>query len=65
MFNKFSRFTKKVPTLSSIKKAHKLIQPHIHNTPILTNQTINELVGANLFFKCENFQKGGAFKVGL
>jgi len=49
-------------TLDTIIQAHERIKPHIHRTPILTNQTINELVGASVFFKCENFQKIGAFK---
>ncbi len=44
-------------------KAHDRIKPYIHNTPVLTSKLINELVGANLFFKCENFQKMGAFKM--
>ncbi|HLW33748.1 MAG TPA: pyridoxal-phosphate dependent enzyme [Aequorivita sp.] len=46
-----------------IIKAHNRIKPYIHNTPVLTSKLINELVGANLFFKCENFQKMGAFKM--
>jgi threonine dehydratase len=45
-----------------IREAHDRIRPFIHHTPVLTNQTINDLVGAELFFKCENFQKIGAFK---
>jgi len=49
-------------TLDTIIQAHERIKPHINRTPILTNQTINELVGASVFFKCENFQKIGAFK---
>lgn len=46
-----------------IEAAHNRIKPYIHNTPILTSQSINEMVGAELFFKCENFQKIGAFKM--
>lgn len=49
-------------TLDTIIQAHERIKPYIHRTPVLTNQTINDLVGASLFFKCENFQKIGAFK---
>ncbi len=52
----------KIPTLDNIKQAAYRIAPHIHNTPVLTCQALNDLTGANLFFKCENFQKGGAFK---
>ncbi len=44
-------------------KAHERIKPFIHNTPVLTSQQINKITGANLFFKCENFQKMGAFKM--
>jgi len=42
---------------------HKRIEPYIHNTPILTSQLINNIVDADIFFKCENFQKMGAFKM--
>jgi len=50
------------PTLSDIQAAHLRIQPFIHRTPILTSSAINEIAGCELFFKCENFQKVGAFK---
>ncbi len=49
-------------TLNAITQAHERIRPYIHRTPIFTNQTINDLAGASIFFKCENFQKIGAFK---
>ena len=39
------------------------IQEYIHNTPVLTSQLLNKITGAHLFFKCENFQKMGAFKM--
>lgn len=42
---------------------HKKIQPYIHNTPVLTSSQLNERSGAELFFKCENFQRMGAFKM--
>jgi len=42
---------------------HTRIKPHIHNTPVLSSSLINEIVDAQLFFKCENFQKMGAFKM--
>ena len=51
-----------LPTFSDIQAAHKLIKPYIHRTPVLTSQSINALMGCELFFKCENFQKVGAFK---
>lgn len=50
------------PTLIDIRAAHQRIKSHIHQTPVLTCDTLNELIGAKLFFKCENFQKVGAFK---
>ena len=52
-----------IPTFDDVKAAHERIKPHIHRTPVLTSSYFNELVGAELFFKCENFQKAGAFKV--
>jgi threonine dehydratase len=48
--------------LQTIQEAHNRIRQYIHRTPILTCQTINQLTGAELYFKCENFQKIGAFK---
>jgi threonine dehydratase len=51
-----------IPSLADMLIAHERIKPHIHRTPILTSRVINELSGAELFFKCENLQKGGAFK---
>ncbi|MBN7809348.1 pyridoxal-phosphate dependent enzyme [Algoriphagus sp. H41] len=50
------------PTLSDIRAAHARIQPFVHRTPVLTSSAINEIAGCELFFKCENFQKVGAFK---
>lgn len=50
------------PSLIEIKQAHIRIQPFIHRTPLLTSQAINEIADAELYFKCENFQKVGAFK---
>jgi threonine dehydratase len=52
-----------VPTFDDVKAAHERIAPYIHRTPILTSSYLNDLTGAELFFKCENFQKAGAFKV--
>src|SRR5713101_3592456 len=48
--------------LDSIRAAHKRIRAHIHRTPVLTSSRLDEANGASLFFKCENFQKIGAFK---
>ena len=50
------------PLLEDIKAAHQRIAPYIHRTPILTCSAIDELAGCHIFFKCENFQKVGAFK---
>lgn len=51
-----------LPTFADIQKAHECIRPYIHRTPVMTSKSINEIVGAELFFKCENLQKVGAFK---
>lgn len=51
-----------IPAFSDIQAAHALIQPYIHRTPVLTCQSINRLMDCEIFFKCENFQKVGAFK---
>src|SRR5438309_11846725 len=48
--------------LDRIRAAHERIRPHIHRTRVLTSQRLNGASGASLFFKCENFQKIGAFK---
>ncbi len=50
-------------TKESIESAAVRIAPFIHTTPIMTNKSINELSGLDLYFKCENFQKIGAFKI--
>jgi len=50
-------------TIAHMKEARERIAPYIHRTPVLTSSYLNELSGAELFFKCENFQKAGAFKV--
>jgi threonine dehydratase len=51
-----------LPTLSDIQSAHSRIKPFIHRTPVLSSQLLNEHFNCELFFKCENFQKVGAFK---
>src|SRR5213596_3952681 len=47
---------------AAIKAAHERIRPYIHRTLVLTSSRLDDASGASLFFKCENFQKGGAFK---
>ncbi len=51
-----------MPQRADIEQTHRTIAPYIHRTPVLTSQSIDALVGAHLYFKCENFQKVGAFK---
>ena len=52
-----------IPTYQDMLDAHDRIKPHIRRTPVRTSDYLNELTGAQLFFKCENFQEPGAFKV--
>lgn len=49
-------------TRESIEQAHERIKPFVHRTPVLTSTGINDIAGCSIFFKCENFQKVGAFK---
>ena len=51
------------PSLTDIRAAADRIRRHIHRTPVLSCAGIDRLVGTRLFFKCENFQKVGAFKI--
>lgn len=51
-----------VPDLKTIEEAHERIKPYIHRTPVTFSQSINRIANAELFFKCENFQRVGAFK---
>jgi len=51
-----------LPALNDIISAHERIKPFIHRTPVLTSQQMNRIFGCEMFFKCENFQKAGAFK---
>ncbi len=50
------------PTLNDIRQAAERIRPYAHRTPVLTNESLNQKVGAQVFLKCENLQKVGAFK---
>jgi threonine dehydratase len=49
-------------TRQTIEDAHERIKPYVHRTPIMTSEAIDEIAGCSIFFKCENFQKIGAFK---
>ena len=51
-----------LPTLADIREAHQRIVPYIHHTPVMKSDLVNELMGAEIYFKCENLQKVGAFK---
>jgi threonine dehydratase len=51
-----------IPRFADIMAAAEAIAPHVHRTPVLTSRQIDAISGAHLFFKCENFQKVGAFK---
>lgn len=48
---------------NTINAAHERIRPRIHRTPVLTSQSLDAIIGARLFFKCENLQKTGSFKI--
>ena len=50
------------PSLSDIHQAHSLIKQYAHNTPVMSSRQVNERAGCEVFFKCENLQKVGAFK---
>jgi threonine dehydratase len=52
-----------IPTWDDVLVAHERIRPYVHRTPVLTSSFLDRLTGASLFFKCENLQKAGAFKV--
>ncbi len=51
-----------IPTYDDVVAAHQRITPYVHRTPVLTSRMLNELTGAEIYFKCENLQKAGAFK---
>lgn len=51
------------PTIKEVREASERIRPFVHCTPVLTCGTLNRMCEAEIFFKCENFQKAGAFKI--
>lgn len=51
-----------LPTFKDVELAHEIVAKYAHRTPVLSSSGINQIVGAELYFKCENFQKVGAFK---
>ena len=50
-------------TRKNLINCHNRIKPFIHNTPVLTSNQINKMTGSEIYFKCDNFQKMGAFKM--
>lgn len=54
--------TSSIPTFKDVQEAYLKIRKKVHRTPVLSSQKVNERAGGELFFKCENFQKVGAFK---
>jgi threonine dehydratase len=55
--------TFQAPTWDAIREAHARIAPRIHRTPVLTSHSLNTIAAAQFFFKCDNFQKTGSFKI--
>jgi len=53
----------KIPSAEGLEAARARLEPHVHRTPVLTSSTFDERTGARLFFKCENLQRAGAFKI--
>ena len=51
------------PTIQEIREAHERIRPFVHRTPVFTCSALDRMCGAEVFFKCENLQKAGAFKI--
>jgi len=58
-----SREHSEIPTKENIVSTHGWIKPYINRTPLLNNDNLNQIAGCHLFFKCENLQKIGAFKM--
>ncbi len=52
----------RIPTFNDVEKAHLIVRQFAHRTPVLTSSSINGITGGEIHFKCENFQKVGAFK---
>ncbi len=52
-----------IPTKADLLAAFEKVKPHVHQTPVLSSKQINQIAGANIYFKCENFQKTGSYKL--
>jgi threonine dehydratase len=61
--SKAEKMVDKRPSLADIRAAAARIAPYIHRTPVFRSRSVNEMAGAELYFKCENLQRGGAFKI--
>ncbi|HYL86851.1 MAG TPA: pyridoxal-phosphate dependent enzyme [Candidatus Angelobacter sp.] len=59
----FESATYQPPSWEAIVAAHVRIAPRIHRTPVLTSSSLDAMAGARLYFKCDNFQKTGSFKI--
>jgi len=59
---KKERMKNNIPNFAHIAQAHKRIESFVHNTPVLSSESINGICSCSIYFKCENFQKVGAFK---
>ena len=53
----------KTPDLTDVASASQRLLGHVHRTPVMTSTSLNKTLGAELFFKCENFQRTGSFKL--
>lgn len=58
-----TRLKLEAPDIEAIRAAHARIAPRIHRTPVVTSRSLDEMAGAQVFFKCENLQKTGSFKI--
>ena len=54
---------RKEPVLQDVQNTSKQITPFVHRTPVLPSQSVNSIIDGEVFFKCENFQKTGSFKM--
>jgi len=54
---------REIPTIDDVRRAAVRIARYVHRTPVLTSRSLNEMCGAQIFFKCENLQKAGVFKI--
>lgn len=52
-----------IPSFEQLQESFARVRPHVHQTPVLTSTTINRMLNASVYFKCENFQRMGAFKM--